>query len=300
MERSRSLIATPSGATIREQILLRNMRQKEFAVRMGMSEKHISKLINGEVQLTIDMARRLELVLGIPTQFWCNLETIYREKLAKIADENEMDTDLIIEKKYPYDEMAQNGWVVETRKPKDRVSNLRKYFEVVQLGYLENNLIPIGIKCRRQMETEKNYYALVAWTQKAKIESRNIETQPIDINQLKIWIPQIVKMTKSPMKKFCNELSQLLAKCGIAIVFLPQMSEMLLHGATFYEGAKIVLGLTTCENNKEEFLFSLFHELGHIVLGHLEKVEGTTKEDEEAADEYAKMCLNNKRETDKL
>ena len=76
MVRSRSYIAIPPGATIKEQIVDRGMSQKEFAVRMGMTEKHISKLINGEVQLTIDVARRLEMVLSVPTQFWCNLESV--------------------------------------------------------------------------------------------------------------------------------------------------------------------------------------------------------------------------------
>ena len=52
MVRSRSYIATPPGATIKEQLKDRGMSQKEFAARMDMSEKHISKLINGEVQLT--------------------------------------------------------------------------------------------------------------------------------------------------------------------------------------------------------------------------------------------------------
>ena len=52
MVRSRSYIATPPGATIREQLNDRGLTQKEFAVRMDMSEKHISKLINGDVQLT--------------------------------------------------------------------------------------------------------------------------------------------------------------------------------------------------------------------------------------------------------
>ena len=64
MVRSSSYIATPPGATIREQLNDRGMSQKEFAARMGMSEKHISRLINGEVQLTSDVAVRLELVLG--------------------------------------------------------------------------------------------------------------------------------------------------------------------------------------------------------------------------------------------
>ena len=45
MVRSRSHFATPPGATIKEQLNDRGMSQKEFAVRMDMSEKHMSKLI---------------------------------------------------------------------------------------------------------------------------------------------------------------------------------------------------------------------------------------------------------------
>lgn len=83
MVRSRSIIATPPGATIKEQLNDRGMSQKEFAVRIDMSEKHVSKLINGEVQLTPEVAVRLEIVLGVPARFWNNLEAIYREKTYK-------------------------------------------------------------------------------------------------------------------------------------------------------------------------------------------------------------------------
>lgn len=70
MVKSRSFIATPPGATIKEQLIDRGLSQKEFALRMGMSEKHISKLINGDVQLTPEVAVRLEMVLGVPAKFW--------------------------------------------------------------------------------------------------------------------------------------------------------------------------------------------------------------------------------------
>ena len=62
MLESKSYIATPPGATIKELLEDRGMTQKEFSKRMGMSEKHTSKLINGEVHLTPDMAEKLELV----------------------------------------------------------------------------------------------------------------------------------------------------------------------------------------------------------------------------------------------
>ena len=96
MLRSRSYIATPPGATIKEQLNNRGMSQKEFAVRMDMSEKHISKLINGDVQLTPNVAIRLEKVLGVPAKFWNNLEAIYREKIVKVAAENAMEVDSYI------------------------------------------------------------------------------------------------------------------------------------------------------------------------------------------------------------
>ena len=74
-------IAVPPGATIREQLENRDIPQKEFALRMGMSEKNISSLINGKVELTPEVALRLESVLGLPARFWNNMESVYREQL---------------------------------------------------------------------------------------------------------------------------------------------------------------------------------------------------------------------------
>lgn len=42
---------------------------------------------------------------------------------------------------------------------------------------------------------------------------------------------------------------------------------------------------------KASSVFSLFHELAHIIYGHISKVDGTTEEDENCADEYAKNTL---------
>ncbi len=65
MAKSKTFVAIPPGYTIKEQLDDRGIKQKEFALRMEMLEKHISKLINGEVLLTTDMALRLEMVLDI-------------------------------------------------------------------------------------------------------------------------------------------------------------------------------------------------------------------------------------------
>ena len=108
MIRSETFIAVPPGATIKEQLQMRNMRQKEIAERMDMTTKHISQLINGEVRLSPDVAVRLEMVLGVPAKFWNNLEAIYQDTLIKAKAENAMDADKELCKKFPYNEMMMS------------------------------------------------------------------------------------------------------------------------------------------------------------------------------------------------
>lgn len=84
MIRNKAIIATPPGATIKEQLLARHMTEEEFASRMDMSQKKISELIHGEIQLTETIALRLEEILGVPANFWNSLEKTYKEKLAKM------------------------------------------------------------------------------------------------------------------------------------------------------------------------------------------------------------------------
>ncbi len=290
MTKVHDFIATPPGATIREQLEDRGMSQKEFALRMNMSEKHISRLINGEVQLTPDVALRLEMVLGLPASFWSHLEMIYSEKLTKVQAENEMDEDIETVKKIPYNEMAKHGWVETTRDSRERVLYSRKFFEVVRLDLVKKPLIP-GIACRKLGEGEKSDYALIAWAQKAKLDARSISVDSINLERLKTLTPEIRRMTTMNPAEFCPVLREKLAECGIALVFLPHIGGSFLHGASFYDGPKIVIGMTVRGKDADRFWFSLFHEIGHVVLGHINQAEGTTDADETAADNFARDAL---------
>lgn len=292
MLKSKTYIAIPPGVTIKEQLEDRGITQKEFAARMGMSEKHISKLINGEVALTHDVANRLEFVLGMPAKFWNNLEAIYREQILKASEENFMENDKKLAAKFPYHEMAVNGWIEETTDKKGLVISLRKFFEVTNLELLRNPLIT-KIACRRLGETEKADFALLAWAQAAKRIARNINTELIDLEKLRESIPKIRDMTNMPPEKFSPDLKKILADCGIALVFLPHIGGSFLHGASFLDGKKVVVGLTIRGKDADRFWFSLFHELAHVLYGHIAYSNGTTENDETEADAFARDTLIN-------
>jgi plasmid maintenance system antidote protein VapI len=77
--------AVPPGATLKETLKEEHMSQADFAIRMGMSEKTVSLLINGKAPLSIKTSLKLELVLGIPARFWNLRELNYRQALRSSA-----------------------------------------------------------------------------------------------------------------------------------------------------------------------------------------------------------------------
>ncbi len=63
----------------------------ELSRRLGVSRKHVSKLLHGEASLSHEMALRLENVTGVPARIWNLHETGYREALAR----RDADEDLV-------------------------------------------------------------------------------------------------------------------------------------------------------------------------------------------------------------
>jgi HTH-type transcriptional regulator/antitoxin HigA len=84
---------------------------------------------------------------------------------------------------------------------------------------------------------------------------------------------------------------KMLSECGIALVFLPHLKGSFLQGASFMDGNKIVVGLTARGKDADKFWFSLFHELAHIIFGHIGQADGTTEQDEKAADSWSRDTL---------
>ena len=290
MNCSHTYIAIPPGETIKEQLSFRSMSQKEFALRMGLTEKHVTNLLKGRVQLTSNVAMRLESVLGVPAVFWENLEALYRETLIKVEEENQMEADAEIAKKLPCSDMVKNGWIPSSKDSYDKVVILRKFFEVSTLQLINNPAIN-RIACRRFSSGNKSDYSLLAWAQQAKIEARNCNTAPINISGLKEAISTIRSMSILSPEEFCPELRNLFSDNGIALIFLPHIKDSALHGASFYDGKKIVVGLTVRGKYADKFWFSLFHEIAHIIYGHIGQTNGTSDDDEKKADLFARETL---------
>ena len=80
-----SNLAIPPGETLDEELEYRDMRPRELAAMLQLSDEVMVGLFTGEHPITPGIAAGLEEVLGISAQIWLNLEAHYRETLARIA-----------------------------------------------------------------------------------------------------------------------------------------------------------------------------------------------------------------------
>ena len=191
-----------------------------------------------------------------------------------------MDEDKELIENYPYSQMAKLGWVEASENPLVKVKELRKFFEVVKLSIIDNNLLP-GIVYKKYDTNNGNYYSLITWAQKAKLEARNIKTKPINIDGIKDVIPSILNTEP-------NSVVELLAEYGVALVVLPKFNNTKVHGATFLDNKKIVIALIDDDDN---FYSNLFHEIGHILLGHINKDYIPDGNEERDAEAFSKSVL---------
>lgn len=71
------------GEHLKDYLDSHGMSQPEFCRRAGVSENHVSRIINGEARITADMAVTIERVLGGGAAMWVNLDTAYRLRQAR-------------------------------------------------------------------------------------------------------------------------------------------------------------------------------------------------------------------------
>ena len=243
--RSKTFTAVPPGMTIKEVLEDHHMTQKELAVRLGLSEKHISKLINGEVPLTQDVAIRLERVLDIEASFWNGLEAAYRESILKVEYENSIDEEINFAKPFGYAKLARLGIVPETKKAAEQVNNLQKFFEVASLKNVDNEMVmPLVYENIKDMEPAKKS-AIYTLVQITKGQARFVEVNPYDTELLRKFIPKIADLKSEPLASVKEPLKDMLGACGVIIVYLPILDNITSTCITYSKGNSIVLGIPT-------------------------------------------------------
>lgn len=285
-------IAVPPGDTILEMIEDRNITQKELAIRLNMSEKTVCLLLKGDAPLTPETAARLEMVLGMPSSFWLGLESIYRTHLLQAKKELEEECQIDVMSHFQYPALMSKKWVKKTADGIERVQELRKFYEVADLGIVLDKGFCKFVGFRELKTLDKEEMLALAWCQKAKLEARaqNDSLQKINLMRLKKNLPGILQCVFDKTMDI-EGLRKLLHECGVALVLLENLPGCGINTFSFEVEKKIVLGMVERKRSAAAFRRDLLRELGHILLGHHKLGRELTPSENHEAEDFAKVQL---------
>lgn len=253
---------------IQEQMTLRNWIQEDLADIIGISVKHLNKILKDKQLITLEIARLLGEVFDTSAQYWINLDTSYRLWLEQERTTREIDTDIkaMIYERMPVTDMIKKGWL----KPYQNVDELKE--EVLNFwnwDKLDFSKLDKHLPClTRKSEAFNQFNASYAltWYQMACNIAIKKKVQKYDPEKLRILYEDLHTYTikTDGINQFVLELN----KVGVIFFILPHLLKTYLDGAAFFSRDNPVIVYTGRYHRIDNFWFTVAHEIAHI-LKHL-------------------------------
>jgi HTH-type transcriptional regulator/antitoxin HigA len=281
-------ITIPPGEFLAETLESLGLSQAELARRANRPPQAINEVVRGTKEITPDTALQFERVLGVPAHIWTRLEADYRYVKARLEDEARLKHEVVLAARYPYAAMASHGWVRRIRDRVERVRELLKFFGVAslrQVAHVE------AAAFRRSHKVAASPEALAAWLRQGERKGQRMTTARFSAKRLRETFREIRAMTLQRPEDFQSRLTALLAEAGVVVVLIQELPGTGAHGATrWLRPNKALIQLSLRYRWADIFWFSLFHELGHLLLHTRHGIfieDGVVSREEEEANEFA-------------
>ncbi len=268
-----------------------NMTQKEFAYRLGVTEKSLSKLVNGEDRLSSEHAFKLSKMTGVSATAWMNLQNKFDQKLIEINDRKmKQDKEIcqLIDFKY-----FKDLRLIEERRYslEEKIAVIRRILNLSSLTLLTEFQSSVSYRNPSRKFSEKNTVNSNIMLEIATNNARTAGQQKFDKKKLESVLPEIRQMTLQEPADFYPKLKTILGECGIVLVLLPNLRNAALNGAVkkFKDGSVLLL-ITDRNKSSDIFWFSIWHEFAHLLNGDLNRSYESGEdylEVERKADEFA-------------
>ena len=283
------------GDTIADILRERDLSEVEFAQRIGRTPEGVKDLLQGRSAITIAVARQLEQVLGASVEFWMARDFQYRQDIAKL---NLTDKEWLAE--LPIGDMIKFGWLTPVPHPSDEAAACLRYFGVPSVQAW--NVLYADLKQMSMFRTspscDSRPAAVAAWLRQGEIEADAISCNPWDTKRLQESLSSIRSLTrvKDP-SRFIPELKKICAESGVAVAVVRAPSGCRASGATrFISPDKALLMLSFRYLTDDQFWFTFFHEIGHLLLSgetgfFLEETDMVSTTEEKKANAFAARII---------
>lgn len=276
------------GSYLKDYLEYENISQTEFSKRLGISQKHMNEILNGNKGITLEMAGNIERLTNIPSNFIIAIETkknLIDSINLKYGSEDNLKK--IIKNDFCFKELKDKKWI--------KFKDLENIYQVA--------IDILDLLCVKDFDAHNNLEEYVLFKKKGN-----------DYNKLALWIAYCDKLVSdqdieiydsSKLNDLVNELlihsyskginldniKNILNKYGIYFICEKALSGTKVRGCFKVKGKAPAIYITGNYTSKDSLYFELFHEIGHLksdyVMAQSKTIIDGDLVREKRADEFA-------------
>lgn len=298
----------PTGYIVKDYMEYFNLNQKEFALRLGVSEKHVSNFLNGKTRLSDELALKLEKVLTqVNASYWLNYEAKYREYVARI---NEIENMYTIDQLQNYSKRFMFSEVFKSMNLslKEQAFEMLKILGIADFNQFDKVYNHLNIDFK---EDGGSLESIIVWLNLSKenILIQNEVQNMNDFNKERL-ISNLDKLKRISLNdNYLDSIQsarKLLNSLGIYLVLTDPIKNSKVRGALSYYSKNPVIYLSGRFKTHDHVWFALLHEIGHLILHFDKKVIISLEDDnfknvkEIEADKFASNFFVNEKDYHKF
>jgi HTH-type transcriptional regulator / antitoxin HigA len=282
----------PAGEHLADELEARGWTQVEFAEILGRPTQFVSEIIQGKKEITRESAAQIGAAFGTSAEFWLNLQDSYllrKQRLdpATQKDLGEVEMRAKLNALAPMAVLRKRGIITATSTA-DQAQQLMHLMEIESLD--EQPRWQLAARRANQAEpltpTQNGWFACVrraASGQSSRAFSHHL------FEELAMQVSRLVRDPSG-----FTSLPQRFDTVGVRLVFVEAFPASKISGASYEDDAGPVIALSGRGRRLDKVLFTLLHEIAHVIHGDVSKdgkplidEDEHTLGDEDQADELA-------------
>lgn len=249
------------GHYLKDFLEARDISQSEFAIRLGITQKHMNEILNGKVRITMEMAGNIERLTQINSSFIVATEhrREVEEKLLKdYGSKEKLYKD--IRDKYHINELKKKNWI----KFKDETNAVQVSIDLLNFMKIKDfNVIPKLEEKTLFKKSGEDFVKLTLWIAHCDEITQDQDVKEYHKNNFNQLLQELKDYAYKVENYEAREIQEMLNKYGIYFCEEKALVGTKVRGCFKLRGKKPAIYTTKNYAAKDSFYYELFHELGH-------------------------------------
>lgn len=284
----------PVGEMLADEIEARGWSQADFAEILGRPAQFVSEIVSGKKEITRESAMQIGAALGTSPEMWLEMQDrYYLWRQSKDERSQGVLRDVRLRARLndlaPIGVMRKRGLLTGAT-PAEQEIELKGLYRIDDI----NKEPTLALAARRSQLQKRISNVQLAWVACVRRKAVSADASQYSPERLEDLASRLTRIVRSPSE--ISILPAMFADVGIRLTFVEAFPGSKMDGCSLIDEGRYVVGISGRGRRLDKVVFTLLHEVAHILKGHLDNgqtvvvdewTSGSTSEIENEADELA-------------